>query len=102
VSDEASYCGIRLYSKDHVLVRYAENAAGGGVTPGGLYLEHSRGLPACFGIVEALGPNAADAGIRKGQRVLFTRYAGEVTDILEDGSTFAVFDHHDLRGEYIQ
>ena len=101
MTDESAYCGIQLYSKENVLVRYAENAAGSGVTPGGLYVEHSQGLPACFGVVEALGPNAARAGIRKGQRVLFTRYAGEVTDILEDGSTFAVFDYHDLRGEYV-
>ncbi len=101
MDDDATYCNVRLCSKEHVLVRYAENSAGGGVTPTGLYLEHSQGLPACFGVVEALGPSAARAGIRKGQKVLFTRYAGEVTDILEDGSTFAVFDYHDLRGEYI-
>ena len=98
---DASFCGVMLYGRENVLVRYLENSAGGGVTPGGLFLEHSRGLPACFGIVEALGPGAYSAGIHKGQKVLFTRYAGEVTDILEDGTTFAVFDYHDLRGEYI-
>jgi co-chaperonin GroES (HSP10) len=99
---DAQYLNIKLYAPDNVLVRYAENAAGGGVTPGGLELAHSSNLPACFGIVEAFGANAKDAGIRKGQKVLFTRYAGEVTDILEDGTTFAVFHYQDLRGEYVR
>ena len=98
--DEATYCGQRLYHRDSVLVRYAENAAGGGTTPSGLYVEHSHNLPACFGEVMALGPGAYTHGVRRGQYVLFTRYAGDLADTLEDGQNFAVFDCHDLRGEY--
>jgi co-chaperonin GroES (HSP10) len=98
--DDATVFGQRLYGKDNVFLRIAENYAGSGTTPSGLYVEHSRGLPACFGEVMALGPGAKEAGIEKGQYVLFTRYAQEVTDILEDGTTFAVFDYHDLRGAY--
>jgi len=83
-----------------VLVRYAENSAGSGTTAGGLYVEHSANLPACFGEVVALGPDAYTRGIRKGMFVLFTRYAGDLADTLEDGTHFAVFDCHDLQGEY--
>lgn len=98
--DDATYCGQRLIHIDSVLVRYAENAAGGGVTPSGLYVEHSSGLPACFGEVMAHGPGARGYGIHKGMYVLFTRYAGDLADVLPDGTTFAIFDCHDLRGEY--
>ena len=88
--------GQQLLSDDTVHVRFADAPAGVGLTPAGLYVEHSHKLPAIFGEILSLGRNAYDAGLRKGASVLFIRYAGEITDVLPDGAIFAVFDYHDI------
>lgn len=100
VLEDATYCNRRLFGVDAVLVRFCDDWAGGGITPIGLEVAHSKGLPAIFGEVCALGPDAKAAGLSKGQSILFTRYAGEVTDVLDDGQVYAIFDYNDIRAEY--
>lgn len=91
--------GQRLVHADGVLVRMNDIPAGGGMTPSGLWIEHSERLPAIFGEVLACGTAALAFGVRPGMFVLFVRYAGEITDEHDDGTVYAVFSMHDLLAE---
>lgn len=88
--------GQQLIHDDHVQVQYADRPAGEGITPSGLFVQHSTELPAIFGTILSVGKTAYKAGYRKGAFVFFIRYAGEPTDVLPDGRTFAVFHFQDI------
>jgi co-chaperonin GroES (HSP10) len=100
IEREDTALGQQLYHRNSVLVRYADLPAGEGKMPSGLYVMNSKGLPAIFAHVLAVGPGASERGIKVGQFVLFVRYAGEVTDVYYDGTTYAIFDAHDLLSHY--
>jgi len=96
VADHSIACGEQLLLDDRVRVQFWERPAGAGITPVGLYVQHSTGLPAIFGTILACSVGATAAGYAPGHTVVFLRYAGEITDILEDGTIFATFDYHDI------
>ncbi len=91
--------GQRLVHPDTVMVRMNDTPAGIGMTPSGLWVEHSENLPAIFGEILAVGPQAQTAGFAPGMLVLFVRYAGEITDEHDDGRVFAIFSMHDILAE---
>jgi chaperonin GroES len=92
---------------DHLVVDVEER---GKVTPGGIHLPDGSREKPCVGHVQAVGPGARLADgtrspipIEKGQRVLFTRYAGaEVTIdegpdllVLREGDVLAILEDAD-------
>jgi co-chaperonin GroES (HSP10) len=81
------------------MIRFADTPAGIGMTPSGIWVEHSKRLPAIFGEIVACGPGAELQGYRVGMFVLFVRYAGEITDEYEDGSAYAIFSINDVLAE---
>lgn len=91
--------GQRLTWPDLVMIRMNDHPAGVGMTPSGLWIEHTERLPAIFGEVIAMGSYAEAAGFEIGMFVLFVRYSGEITDAYEDGSNFAVFNCRDILAE---
>jgi co-chaperonin GroES (HSP10) len=91
--------GQRLRGPTTVMVQINDTPAGIGMTPSGLWVEHSMRLPAIFGEILAVGALAFEQGYRPGMLVLFVRYAGEITDELEDGRCFAIFSMEDILGE---
>jgi co-chaperonin GroES (HSP10) len=91
--------GQRLLNPTAVFVQFNDTPAGIGMTPSGLWVEHSKGLPAIFGEILAVGAEAYAQGYRIGMFVLFARYAGEITDELDDGRNFAIFGMEDVLAE---
>lgn len=99
-NDEAF--GERLAWPHLVMVRLNDTPAGVGMTPSGLWVEHTERLPAIFGEIVAVGAAAAAAGFRIGMFVLFVRYSGEETASYEDGQVFSIFSMNDILSEVKQ
>ena len=84
------------------MIKMKDTPAGIGMTPSGLWVEHTTRLPAIFGEIVAIGATAEAAGYRIGMYVLFVRYSGEEIGNYEDGKVFAIFSMNDILSEIKQ
>ena len=64
---------------------------GDGFTPGGLWVEYSRGLPPIFGRVLRVHPSCFDFGVSAGDVIVYLKHSYDHVH-LDDGREFCVMN----------